>query len=279
MSRLQILLLIFAVTVLCYSASSQPVIEVFLSLQTPESRGAQFSTIEELHEVLVPDSGKPQTFRVVKKYNSAGKIFSMIKYNSAGGVQCETTWAYSGSSKPLKKSIRQFINYKGWVTEEVRFVYNDTTGHLQDILFFYEKIKKKSAQVLFDSLGRIREVNVFNEAGAFVNIERFMYVPANNSLRIAVLSQTEQFIAAYVYPLDRTKEPPKSAIYKEYYPNGDIMLEALPDAKLGQGYYYEYIFDSYGNWTEKQTYQCAIGSNNKIRKKKLEYKITRKISY
>ncbi|BDX37116.1 hypothetical protein CYCD_04710 [Tenuifilaceae bacterium CYCD] len=258
---------------------AQPVVDVYLSTQIPASRGANFSCVEETHEVLAIKSEKAPTFRIVKKYNSLGKIISEIKYNSAGGVQYEINWDYNIKGEPTRRFMRQFINYKGWTTEEVLFKYSDTTGYLKDIQFFYEKVKKQYAQVDCDSLGRIKELRIFNESGVFTNIERLIYVPANNSLRVMVLRSTEQFIAAHIYPLDYTKQPPKSSLKREYYPNGDIMLETLPDSKMEQGYYYEYNFDSYGNWVEKLTYQCTVTSNNKVKNKKLEHKITRKITY
>ncbi|MGE0077442.1 MAG: hypothetical protein AB7S48_06255 [Bacteroidales bacterium] len=258
---------------------AQPVIEVYLNVVAPASRGANFSCVEETHETLVLKGEKVPTFRIVKKFNSLGKLISEIKYNSAGGVQYEISWDYNAMGEPVRKFMRQFINYKGWTTEEVQFKYNDTTGYLLDMFFLYEKVKKQSAQINCDSIGRIKEVLIYNESGAFTNIERLLYVPANNSLRVVVLRSSEQFVAAYIYPLDYTKQPPKSSLKREYYPSGDIMLETLPDSKMEQGYYYEYKFDSYGNWVEKFTYQCTVSSSNKVKNKKLEYKITRKITY
>ena len=65
-----------------------------------------------------------------------------------------------------------------------------------------------------------------------------------------------------------------------FYPNGDVRIETLPDASKGdQGYYYEYDYDSQGNWITKETYQVKLGKDNKVSKKKLEHRITRKITY
>lgn len=258
---------------------AQPIIDIYLSSQIPESRGPNFYQVEETHEVLAIKNGTNSSFKIVKKYNNNGKIISETKYNSAGGVQYETTWAYNTKGEPTRKFTRQFINYKGWVTEEAIVKYNDTTGCLQDITFFYEKVKKQYAQATCDSNGRLKEIRIFNESGVFINIERFLYVPANNSLRVMVYRSNEQFVATHIYPLDFTKSPPRSSIKRAYNEKGDIILEALPDSKLKQGYYYDYRYDSYGNWNLKLTYQCTVTDSDKVKDKKLEYKITRNITY
>lgn len=257
---------------------AQPIIDIYLSSQIPESRGPNFYQVEETHEVLAIKNGTNSPFKIVKKYNN-GKIVSETKYNSAGGIQYETTWTYTAKGEPTRKFTRQFINYKGWITEEVIVKYNDTTGCLQDITVFYEKVKKQYAQVTCDSTGRLQEVRIFNESGVFVNIERFLYLPANNSFRVMVYRSNEQYVATHIYPLDFTKTPPKSSIKRAYNEMGDIILEALPDSKLKQGYYYDYRYDSYGNWNLKLTYQCTVTDDDKVKNKKLEYKITRKITY
>lgn len=273
------ILIVFLVITAGNSLLAQPIIDIYLSSQIPASRGANFYQVEEIHEILAVKNGANSPFKIVKKYNNNGKIVSETKYNSVGGVQYETTWAYNVKGEPTRKFTRQFINYKGWVTEEALLKYNDTTGCLQDITFFYEKVKKQYAQATCDSIGRLKEVRIFNESGAFINIERFLYVPANNSLRVMVYRSNEQFVATYIYPLDFTKTPPKSSIKRAYNDRGDIILEALPDSKLKQGYYYDYRYDSYGNWNLKLTYQCTVTDDDKVKDKKLEYKITRKITY
>lgn len=272
-----IILIVFAIV--GQSTFAQPVIDVYLSLLAPASKGAQFRMVEEIHEVLALTNGKTPTFKIVKKFNSGGKIISETKYNSVGGVQYETSWEYNAKSEPTRRFTRQFFNYNGWSNEEIIFKYNDTTGRLQEITFLYEKIKKQSAQIDCDSLGRIKEVRVFNEAGVFNNIERLLYVPSNNSLRVMVFRSNEQFVAAHIYPLDYSKTPPKSSIKRAYNEKGEIILEALPDSKLKQGYYYDYRYDSYGNWNLKLTYQCIVTESDKVKDKKLEHKITRNISY
>ena len=275
-SKILILLIISLVSNILVA---QPIIDIYLSAKIPSSKGSNFTSVEEIHEVLALKNGKAPIFRIAMKFNANGNLISEIKYNSVGGIQYEINWEYNAKAEPTRKFIRQFINYKGWTTEEVIFKYNDTTGCLHDITFFYEKVKKQYAQVECDSSGKIKELRIFNESGVFTNIERVLYVSANNSLRVMVLRSNEQFVATYSYPLDYSKKPPKSSLKREYYPNGDIMLEALPDSKLEQGYYYEYKFDSFGNWTEKLTYQCTVTSSNKVKGKKLEHKITRKITY
>ena len=58
------------------------------------------------------------------------------------------------------------------------------------------------------------------------------------------------------------------------------MVETLTHAVKGdQAYYYEYQYDNDNNWVVKETYQVKLGRNNKIRNKKLENRVTRKITY
>jgi len=261
------------------STFAQPVIDVYLSAVSPTFKGMQFRMVEETHELLALVNGKTPFFKIVKKFNTEGRLISETKYNNMGGVVYETNWEYNSKSEPLKKFTKQFINYKGWTTEEVRFKYNDTTGCLQEINFYYEKVRKQYAQVTCDSLGKLKEIHVFNESGVFTNIERILYIPSNNSLRVMVYRSNEQFVAAHIYPIDYAKTPPKSSIKRAYNDRGDIILEALPDSKLKQGYYYDYRYDSYGNWNIKLTYQCTVTENDKVKDKKLEHKIIRNITY
>lgn len=258
---------------------AQPVIDVYLSSRTPTSKGQTFQSVEETHEVLAIKNGKAPTFKLVKKYNPTGKLISETKYNSAGGIQYETIWEYNFKGEPTRKFTRQFVNYKGWATEETILKYNDSTGCLKEIQVYYEKLLRQSAQVVCDSTGKITEVNVYNENGVSSNIERLVYIPANNSIKVLNYKSNEQFVNATTYPLDPSKPEPKSALKREFYPNGEIMLEMLESSKSDQGYYYEYKYDSYGNWIEKLTYQCTVAPNNKVKNKKLEYLITRKITY
>lgn len=279
MRTISVISAILGLFILSKTLNAQPIIDVYLSSKIPTSKGIPFISVEETHELLALVNGKAPIFKVVKKYNSSGRVTSEIKYNSLGGVQYETTWEYNSKAEPTRKFTRQFFNYKGWSTEEIILKYNDTSGCLQDITYYIEKVKKQYAQVTCDSIGTIKEVRVFNESGVYTNIERLLYVPSNNSLRVMVYRSNEQFVAAHIYPLDYSKTPPKSSIKRAYNDRGDIILEALPDSKLKQGYYYDYRYDSYGNWNLKLTYQCTVAENDKVKDKKLEHKIKRNITY
>lgn len=268
----------WAILALNASLSAQPVIDLYLKLQIPASRGVSFSNIEETYEILNPQ-GSTTNYRVVQRYNPAGKIISEVKYNSAGGVQHEISWDYNGNGNPVRKFMRQFINYKGWVTEEDMFKYNDTTGYLSDIQVFYGGKLGLSAQVISDSTGKTSEVNIYNEKGVFIGIERLVYVPASNSVRVLSYRSNEQFVGSTNYPIDPAKPYSKPSGVLESYPNGDTMVEVADASKPDQGYFYEYKYDSGGNWTEKLAYRCKITSNNRAKGKELEYKVTRKIAY
>jgi len=191
----------------------------------------------------------------------------------------ESQWEYNAKGELTKKVNRQFMNFKGWINEQILLTYNDTSGVLEEISLFFENQLKQRAQVIPDKDLKITEVLVFNEKNVLTGKERIVYLPQNNTIRVLSYKSNEQFIGATTYPLDPKLPEPPSAIKREFNSHGDIVLEALPNSIMEQGYFYEYTYDSYGNWTEKLTYQCRVTKNNKVRDKKLEYKITRKISY
>lgn len=258
---------------------SQPAIDIYLSCRAPESKGPAFRTVEEIHELLIPRSGLPTYFRVVKQYNSYGLIIHEKRFNKAGGIIGESSWEYNSKGELTKKVYRQFMNFKGWITEQVLLTYNDSTGVLEEITTLFENQVKQRAQITADNTRKITEVTIFNEKGVHTGTERIIYLPQNNTIRVLSYKANDQFIGATTYPLDPKMPEPTSSIKREFNRYGDVTLEALPNSKLEQGYYYEYTYDSFGNWTEKLTYQCNVTSSGKVRNKKLEYRITRKITY
>ncbi|MEY1638842.1 hypothetical protein [Tenuifilum osseticum] len=276
---MQLKLIVITFLLFPLTLASQPVIDVYFSSLAPESKGPSFSKVEEVHELLIPKSGTPSYFKIVKQYNSNGKIVSEKRYNKAGGIMGESQWEYNAKGELTKKVNRQFMNFKGWINEQILLTYNDTSGVLEEITLFFENQLKQRAQVIPDKDLKITEVLVFNEKNVLTGKERVVYLPQNNTVRVLSYKSNEQFIGATTYPLDPKLPEPPSAIKREFNSHGDIVLEALPNSKMEQGYFYQYTYDSYGNWTEKLTYQCRVTKNNKVRDKKLEYKITRKISY
>lgn len=271
--------LLFFLILYPFLSVSQPLLDLYFSTRASESRGPAFSKVEETHEFFIPQSGIPSYFRVVKQYNSFGKITSEKRFNKAGGIIGESNWEYNAKGELTRKVNRQFMNFKGWITEQTLLTYNDTSGVLEEISFFFENQLKQRAQVIPDKNLKITEVLIFNEKNVLTGKERIVYLPQNNSIRVLSYKSNEQFIGATTYPLDPKLPEPPSAIKRVFNSYGDVVLEALPNSKMEQGYYYEYSYDSYGNWIEKLTYQCKVKKNNKVRDKKLEYKITRKITY
>lgn len=258
---------------------SQPAIDIYLSSRVPESKSLAFRAVEEIHELLIPRSGLPTYFRVVKQYNSNGLIIHEKRFNKAGGIIGESSWEYNSKGELTKKVYRQFMNFKGWITEQVLLTYNDSTGVLEEITTLFENQVKQRAQITADNSRKITEVTIFNEKGVHTGTERIIYLPQNNTIRVLSYKPNDQFIGATTYPLDPKMPESASSIKREFNSHGDVVLEALPNSKMEQGYYYDYTYDSYGNWIEKLTYQCKVTKSNKAKDKKLEYKITRKITY
>ncbi|HBI80498.1 MAG TPA: hypothetical protein DDY04_00755 [Bacteroidales bacterium] len=271
-------ILLHIILIPLYTAS-QPVVGIYFSTRASESRGLAFSKVEEIHELLIPQSGIPSYFRVIKQYNPSGKIISEKRYNKAGGIMGESTWEYNSKGELTKKVNRQFMNFKGWITEQTLLSYNDTSGVLQEITTIFENQVTLRAEVIPDKDLKITEVLLYNEKNMHVGTERVVYLPQNNTIRVLSYKPNEQFIGATTYPLDPKLPEPPSAIKREFNSHGDVVLEALPNSKMEQGYYYEYKYDSYGNWIEKLTYQCKVTKNGKVKDKMLEHKITRNITY
>jgi hypothetical protein len=168
----------------------------------------------------------------------------------------------------------------GWREEIVKIEYNPETQVPEKITVEREGKLLQRATVEIDTMGKIEMVQVFNSSGAYSFIEKLIYLQSANIIRVLVYRPNNQFYGTWSYPIDPNKEFNVSAVSQEKYDNGDIRLETLTDASKGdQAYYYEYEYDSQGNWIIKDTYQVNLGKNNKIKKKKLEHRITRKITY
>ncbi|QKG79159.1 hypothetical protein [Tenuifilum thalassicum] len=259
-------------------ALAQPILDIYFSNRASESRGPNFSKVEEIHELYVPRSGTVSYFKVVKIYNSNGRVISEKKYNKVGGIMGEAYWEYNSKGEPTKFVNKQFMNFKGWVSEKTILTYSDSTGLLSKIDIYYGNKLQKSAEVTSKDM-KLTKVLVFNDKNVHVETERVVYLPQNNSIRVLRYKANDQFISATTYPLNPKLPEPPSSIKREFNSYGDIILEAIPHNKFEKGYYYEYDYDSYHNWIEKRIYICDIKRNGKIKNKKLEYKITRKIQY
>jgi len=213
-------------------------------------------------------------------FNKFGNITSETSYGKTGGKMSETKYNYNLNQKLTKKTHRYFLNMLGWRIEESTLSYNDTTGFISEIRYSKNGQLLSTSQVFCDDAGRPIEVRVLDDKGAFTLIERLAYSPHVNVIRVMQSKSTNQLIYRWVYPIDITKPYQTGQIEREFYPNGEIMQEALEDeSKLDQGYFYEYRYDSHGNWIEKDTYQVTFGKNRKIKEKRLEHKIVRTIKY
>jgi hypothetical protein len=168
----------------------------------------------------------------------------------------------------------------GWKVDETRLAYNDTSGYLQELRVSKNGVPQSMCKVFCDSIGRPLDIRVLDNSGAYVMNEKIIYSPAINMIRVMLFKSSNQFAGSYTYPLDPSKPAKNNLLEREYYPNGEIMLDSIDSkSKTNQGYYYEYKYDSNGNWVEKETYQVMLGKNNKIKEKKLEHRITRTIKY
>lgn len=258
---------------------AQPTIEVYLTNNPYTSKGSLIESIEETYELMI-DQVPPSPFKINKQFDGKGNITIETRFGKTGGKLSETKWEYNSNHKFTRKSHRYFVNMIGWKNEETVLSYNDTTGFLDGIQFTKNGVLQSSSKVFCDSTGKPFEVRVLDDKGAFSMIEKILYSPNANIIRVMQLKPTGQLVNRWTYPIDSTKPYQNLQIEKEYYPNGELMLESLEkQTKTDQGYFYEYKYDGQGNWTEKDTYQVTLGKNNKIKDKKLEHKILRTIKY
>ncbi|HCT29802.1 MAG TPA: hypothetical protein DIW31_03490 [Bacteroidales bacterium] len=276
---MKLLTIIIAFISFTFTAYSQPTIETYLANYTYPSKGGAIESIEEKYELLVDDVS-PKPFRVLTKFDNNGYILSETRYNTMDAKQSETVWTYNSNKKLTNKTQTYFVNMIGWKMDETILKYNDTTGFLSEIQCFKNKVMQYSSRVYCDSYGLPYEVRVLDERGAYEGIERLSYSPNANIIRVMMLRASGKFSSLSVYPIDYSKPFQSGSIEKQYYPNGDVMLESLDyQTKTDQGYYYEYKYDANGNWIEKETYQVTLGKNNKVKDKKLEHRVIRSIKY
>lgn len=256
--------------------AAQPFLDVYLQSLQPASRGSRFSVIEEEQELHL--TGKKLNVR--QTYNAHGKILYELGKNSRGGRSSETKWEYTSSGKLLKRTGERYVNVVGWTTEVVEFHYNDSSEHLEGIVHTVGDGFSQRADVRCDSTGMPVEAKVYNTKGTLINIERVIRIPASNCIRVTRHTPSGLFSGSYNYPIDPKGPVPTNNLKREFNEYGDVVLEALEGKlKLNQAYYYEYEYDSQGNWTTRHTYSCSIAQGNKPRNKKLEYTVVRKITY
>jgi hypothetical protein len=195
-------------------------------------------------------------------------------------MNSDTRWEYTGDGRLTKMSHKYFVNMVGWREQILSIEYNPDTGIPERIVQEREGKPLQKGTIITDSLGRVEMVQVFNANGALSYIEKLIYLIPANMIRVLMYKPNNQFVGTWSYPLDPNKDYQISSVNQTMYPNGDVRIETLPDATKGdQAYYYEYEYDSQGNWITKETYQVKLGKENKITKKKLEHRITRKITY
>ncbi|MDX9853771.1 MAG: hypothetical protein RBS81_08330 [Tenuifilaceae bacterium] len=263
----------------CMGANGQAVITHYLNVQPEPFRGGRVKAVIENHELMINDvAGQP--FTVEKRYNGAQYIVSEESKGKASGANLSRTWEYDGQNRPLLIVTKQFVNILGWKNERIEFTYNDTTTFLQSIKVIKGDEVEVSGNVKCDDKGIPIYVEVFNNRGAHIATEKIYYLPANNLVKIMVYKINNQLSGITNIPLDKGKPFTHSSLKREYYSNGDIMLDSLDgNEKINQAYYYEYEYDSKGNWIVKTTYQVNLTKSNKIRNKKAEEKTNRQIIY
>jgi len=269
------------IATLCFTALaySQPIVNHFLAIPNDVSHGGTFSSIIETSEVLIKGY-QPIPHKTEKKFNGNGLITEQIAYNSAGGKSSETHWEYTPHNGLSKKYHKFFANLSGWNEEEVIVEWDNETLIPLKVEVLKNGKMSQWALMTMDTLGRIESAKVFGPTGAHIFTEKFIYVEPSNMIKVMVYKSNGLYTSSWSYPLNPEKEFRLETIACQRYPNGDVMLEKLSSALKGdQAYYYEYEYDSQGNWIEKRTYQVELGKNDKIKKKSLENRVTRKITY
>ncbi len=262
-----------------FIATAQPTIDAYLANSRIFSKGGAIESTEDTFELLVKNI-PPKPFKVITKYNNEGYLTTETRFNNLNAKQSETVWTYNANKKLTKKTQTYFVNMIGWKVDEVILKYNDTTGYISEIQYFKNKVLQSASKVFCDNYGLPYEARVLDEKGAYEGIERISYSPNANIIRVMLLQASGKFSGLTIYPIDYSKPFQSGTVEKQYYQNGDVMLESLDyQTKTDQGYFYEYQYDGNGNWIEKDTYQVTIGKNDKIKDKKLEHKVVRKIKY
>lgn len=259
--------------------AAQPMASYILSPQPEISRGNMFKHIVETSEVLIKGVNTPPT-KVEKRFNINGLMVSSVTLNSAGGKTNETIWNYANDKYLVRKFQRSFVNMRGWSEEEVQITWDENHTLPSKIEVLKNGKLWQWAILLADSLKRIESARVISSTGAHVFTERFVYIEASNMIKVMVYRANGVFTGTSSFPLDQSKPFVFESVSRKCYPNGDIMIETLVDASKGdQAYYYEYEYDSQGNWITKNTYQVKLGKNDRISNKKIENRVTRVITY
>ncbi len=258
---------------------AQPMASYILSPQPEVSRGSLFKHIVETSEVLIKGVNTPP-IKVEKLFNRNGLMVSSVALNSAGGKTNETLWSYAYEKYLIRKFQRSFVNMRGWSEEEVQVTWDENHTLPSKIEVFKNGKLWQWAILLADSLRKIESARVISSTGAHVFTERFVYIEASNMIKVMVYRANGAFVGTWSFPLDQSKPFVFESVSRKYYPNGDIMIETLADASKGdQAYFYEYDYDSHGNWITKNTYQVKLGKNDRISNKKIENRVTRVITY
>jgi len=274
------LIIIVCFGLFSFYSFSQPTIEIYLTNKPFQSNGTAIESLEDNYELQIKEVQPAIPFKIVTRFDKNGNIISETKFGKAGGLLSETKWEYNDSKKLTKKTHRYFVNMLGWKVDETQISYNDTTGYISELRFKKNGTLQTTSKVFCDSLGGPFEIRVLDQKGAFSSIEKISYSPNANIIRVMLLKPSGQFAGLWTYPIDSTKPYQTPDIERQFYPNGYIMFESLDKkTKIDQGYYFEYNYDSQGNWVEKDTYQVTLGKNNKMKDKKLEHKILRTIKY
>ncbi|MFP4557050.1 MAG: hypothetical protein ACLFNU_09285 [Bacteroidales bacterium] len=260
-------------------ASGQPMVSHFLENPSDKSKGRPFKRIEEVSEIIIKGV-YAVPHRVVKEFNSHGNILSKISYNSAGGVSNETRWEYVDGVRLKRKESRFFANMLGWISEEVIIDWDEETMQPQKVRVVKNGKPWRTAFISLDTLGKVEGAKVIDSQGGRIFNENFIYLESSNMIKVMVHRANGIFYGSWSYPIDPLKEFEFESVSRQYYPNGEVKIETLSNAAKGdQAYYYEYEYDNQGNWIEKSTYQVKIGRKNKLRRKRLEHKVTRIITY
>ncbi len=258
---------------------AQPFVGYFLGATYEPSKGRNFVKIEENYE-LVLKGVNPLPHKTEKLFNAQGNIISEIHYGNTGGKTREIRWEYLNGTLLTLKQHRYFANMVGWQDETIRIEYDGAT-HLPSAITVEKNGKLFQWAILAtDSLNRIATVKVFDARKAHIFTEQLVYIESSNMIKVMVHRANGQFFGTWNYRRDERKPYNFSTLRRKYNDKGDVMLETLNNAVKGdQAYYYEYRYDSDGNWITKETFQVSLGSNDKIRNKKIEHRITRTITY
>lgn len=261
------------------TALNQPFVGYYLGSTYEPSKGRNFLKIEETYELTIKGIN-PLPSKTEKRFNAQGNIVSEVHFGSTGGKTREVRWEYLNGTLLALKHTRYFVNIAGWQEETIRVEYDGATNLPTTIYVDKNGKPFQWAIITTDSLNRISSARVLDARKAHIFTEQLIYLEASNMIKVMVHRANGQFFGTWNYRLDERKPYNVSSLKRKFNDKGHIMLETLSTATKGdQAYYYDYSYDSDGNWVVKDIYQVSLGSGDRIRKKKLEYRITRSITY